>query len=315
MPFASILESAEMGIFAVSMALMAFVIAAIYMIAQLVKRPEWEAYARVETHQIFFSALILIMALLLVNMAEDVSKSMLDGKDYFDVAQEYLDKMVVNLLVPTLAQMEGIVLGSQLLSGVTHSYGAGTAWGYRFALFPQMSLFESVFEFVLMIITPFSASIMAQQFGLHIIHSTMIAFVLPAGIILRIFPATRDAGVFLIATAFGFYFVFPLTYVMHYDIMKYIDAKDPGIDFLGVPDAPGASDPLQGPNAQQAYTSNPGSTFYERVFGNAVDLSWMLHPFANLSVIIMQAIFLPGLSMIITNTFIKSMIKFLGQKF
>ncbi|OIO20906.1 hypothetical protein COV61_00255 [Candidatus Micrarchaeota archaeon CG11_big_fil_rev_8_21_14_0_20_47_5] len=311
MPFVDILQSAEMGIFAVSMALMVFVVAAIYMIAQLVKRPEWEAYARVETHQIFFSALILIMALLIVNMMEDVSKSMLGGKDYFDVAQEYLDKLVVNLLMPTLMQMEGIVIGSQLLSGISHSYGAGTAWGVRFALFPQFSLFESVFEFVLMVITPFSASIMAQQFGLHIIHSTMIAFVLPAGIILRIFPATRDAGVFLISTAFGFYFVFPLTYVMHYDIMKYIDAKDTGIDFLGVPDAPGAGDPLGG--IEPAY--DPNSSFYKRVFGNSFDLSWMLHPFANLSVIIMQAIFLPGLSMIITNTFIKSMIKFLGQKF
>jgi hypothetical protein len=59
------------------------------------------------------------------------------------------------------------------------------------------------------------ASLKAQLLLLQLIQAFVGPLLLPAGIILRFFPPTRDAGAFIIAVAIGFYIVFPLTYVIN----------------------------------------------------------------------------------------------------
>lgn len=49
---------------------------------------------------------------------------------------------------------------------------------------------------------------------LDYIYITMLQLYLPLGLVLRAFPLTRGAGAFLIAAALGFFFVFPLTYMI-----------------------------------------------------------------------------------------------------
>jgi hypothetical protein len=46
------------------------------------------------------------------------------------------------------------------------------------------------------------------------VKNNMLAFFLPVGVLLRAFPFTRGIGAFFIALAIGFYFIFPLLYVI-----------------------------------------------------------------------------------------------------
>ncbi len=315
---AVVLGTAELETVAVSLEIMIGAIALIYMFANLAKRPEWEAYANVELYQVFFSAIILVMAIFVANSVDNVVVNTFHGKSQFEIAETYLDQVIVGLTVPTLMQMETFALASQWGSGIMAHFGAGTAWSYRFPVLSHLSLIESVLEFFMVVLSPFAASLMAQLHGLEIIKATMMVFVLPAGVILRTFPQTRDAGVFLIATAFGFYFVFPLTYVMHYNIMRCIDEKDKVIDFIsadGNNRACGVVTPenwLADYNAQ--VEGGPLRDYHKRLWSSFIDLDTVIKMFSQMSLIIMQAIFLPGLSIMLTLTFIKSMTKFLSQK-
>lgn len=296
---------------AVSIVIMAGAVALIHMFAQFLKRPEWEAYANLELYQVFYSVLLLVVVLFAANLAIETSHRIY-GMGYFDIVDEYLSKVITQLTIPALIQMEGIVLNMQWWGGMQVHYGAGSAWSYRFPLFPWASLIESVFELLLVLMSPFTASIMAQYFGMQIIKATMMTFVLPAGIVLRTFPQTRDAGIFLVATSLGFYFIFPLTFVMHYEILKVMDKEDGVLDFVSGTNNPGAKNWLL---EYVAGLSDEKRGAYDKIWSTTA-LKWdmVFSPFAYLSMLIMQAIFLPGFSLMLTVTFIKSMLKFLGQK-
>ncbi|MEM3060372.1 MAG: hypothetical protein QXW70_01560 [Candidatus Anstonellales archaeon] len=304
---------------AISILVMVTSISLIYMLAQIFRKSELEAFATLETYQVFFSVVLLLMTYFLANMAIGVSMSIF-GVDYFEIALKYLDIMISQLTIPTLVQMEGLVILFEWMGGAALHFGAGGGWSIRFQPLSFLSLLASIFEWVVFVISPFASSLVAQSIGLQLIKATTLTLVLPAGIILRIFPPTRDAGVLLIAASFGFYFVFPLTYVMHYNIMRYIDARDGVIDFLP---PPAGQDPRQETIApydwisdyRQSIQENQDGEYHQRITERVLwNYELVMKLFVKLSVILMQGIFLPGLSMLITMTFIKSMNKFLSQK-
>ncbi len=53
-----------------------------------------------------------------------------------------------------------------------------------------------------------------QYFALDYIYITMLQLWLPLGLVLRAFPYTRGIGGFMIAFSLGFFFVFPLSYMI-----------------------------------------------------------------------------------------------------
>jgi hypothetical protein len=63
-------------------------------------------------------------------------------------------------------------------------------------------------------IVPLQVSLHAQYVLLEYISKNMLGVFLPLGILLRVFPLTRGMGGLLIATALGFYFVFPIIFVL-----------------------------------------------------------------------------------------------------
>lgn len=63
-------------------------------------------------------------------------------------------------------------------------------------------------------IVPLQVALHGQFALAEYISKNMLSVFLPLGIVLRVFPITRGAGGLLIAIAIGFYFVFPLAFVM-----------------------------------------------------------------------------------------------------
>jgi len=64
-------------------------------------------------------------------------------------------------------------------------------------------------------ITQLLVSLHAQYVLMGYIAENMLNVFLPLGLLLRVFPITRGVGGMLIATAIGFYFVFPTLYIIN----------------------------------------------------------------------------------------------------
>jgi len=287
---------------AIAIALMVFAIACVFMISQVLRRPEWEAYARLELYQVFVSVLIIVFVAIIADFAYTFSYT-LAGGDPFTIAHTYLNNLLFEKSFPSIIKLRWLSMTCQYWGGLYTKYGSSN-WGIQFPMFPGLNAIESSIEFLINILSPFTASLMVQQIGLEIIQGLMFPVVMPIGVFLRIFPQTREAGVFLIATALGFAIIFPLTYVMHSVVIAEIERANPATWYSEL-----ALDP--------ALTEGTGSvggtaTYFNPYYMVAVPLFVRLQ---ELSFVIMQGVFLPALSMILTTSFIKLTSKFISQKF
>jgi hypothetical protein len=283
---------------ATGLATMVLVIAFAYMAAQFFRRPEYESFATMELYQVGVSAVMFAVIFSSSCFVSEISDA-LAGGDMFDLARGYLDYLVNQIALPAVLRLQGTLFAAQWISSLSMRFGA-SVWGIMFPAFPSFVLIERTIEFLLVLITPFTSSLIVQMAILEFVRGTMIPFVLPAGVILRIFPPTREAGAFMIAVALGFQIVFPFTYVMHGNIVAVL-----------------INDTTHIPQDMSTYMNAHGfglvaSTITET--GLFDPMGMIFHPLYYLSYILLQALFLPALSMTITVAFIKSMTKFISQK-
>ena len=287
-----------------SVALMIFLLALFWMAAQFFKRPEYEGFVSIEIYQLVISILIFGTVFgascFAAGMADSFSPG---GRDQFEIGRQYLDYITNDVIMPNVAELESLKLYSQWMGDVKARWGPGV-WSTIIPMFPTFILIERVVDFLLLFISPFISSLMAQMVVLEIIRGLALPFVLPAGVVLRIFPPTRDAGAFLIASAIGFDIIFPYTYVMHDHIVRTM------VDL----------DSQNGQNTCDQFYNivTSGSTTKSAAImtqNGMIDFpSKICHPFSYLGYLLLQALFLPALSITLTVAFIKGTTKFISQK-
>ena len=281
-------------------ATMVFMLALFYMAAQFFKKPEYEAFVSIELYQLAISLILFASIFLATCAANDIATAFVgNGQDSFQVAGSYLQYMSHDISLAAMEKLQVLAMLAQWASSVTMRFGA-SVWGVTLPAFPAMVVVERMVEFLLMMISPFTASLMVQQIGLQVIAGTMLPFVLPMGAVLRIFPPTRDAGAFLMASALGFGIVFPFTYVMHNSIVRGILVPAAYNDI----DAYSAALSNYGAGKVASYISDSG-------LFNPWNMFWK--PMVGLSFLLLQSIFLPALSILLTVAFIKSFNKFIGK--
>lgn len=281
-----------------SFALMVFMLALFYMAANFFRKSEYESYVSIEMHQLLVSLLIFITIFGATCFASGLSDRFA-GDDSFGIAREYLNTISNKVALPEIIRLEKQKIGAQIMGSLSMRWGLAI-WGTTMPTFPAFVLVERVIEFLLMLMTPFVASLMVQQVGLEIIRATAIPFVLPAGVVLRIFPPTRDAGAFLIVASIAFGIIFPFTYVMHSAIVYRMLQFDAG--------------------STESAQSLLGTTYPNLIYSVNEGGMWdadggLLSPMRTLSYLLLQAVFLPALSMSLTIAFIKGTLKFMSQKF
>jgi len=288
-------------------ATMVLLLALFYMAAQFFRKPEYEAFVSIETYQLIVSLVIFGAVFSTSCFASEMAKAFVPGgADPFDVASSYLQYIWQDIALSSVEKLQALAIFSQWASSVTMRFGA-SVWGVVIPVFPSFIVIERTIEFLLMLISPFTASLMVQQVGLQVIRGTMLPFILPMGVVLRIFPPTRDAGSFMISTAIAFQVIFPYTYVMHKMIVQ--DVLIPSAH-ANIKDAEQAIAHVAGtdPASQKAfmdYISESGMfSLQKELFMPIFDLSFLL----------LQAIFLPALSITLTVAFIKGFNKFITQK-
>jgi len=282
-------------------ATMILLLALFYMAAQFFKKPEYEAFVTIETYQLAISLLIFALIFGTACFASDMSKAFVGGGyDAFGIANNYMQYIWKDIALDSVEKFQALALLSQWASSVTMRFGA-SVWGVSIPVFPAMAVVERTIEFLLMLVSPFTASIIVQQVILQVIKGTMLPFVLPMGVVLRMFPPTRDAGAFFISTALAFQVIFPFTYVMHAQIVRGIL----------IPDAYGSSVTY---NSVMAGNGSGYLVDYISDYGifNIQNMLW--YPLLGISFLLLQAVFLPALSITLTVAFIKGFNKFMTQK-
>ena len=289
------------GFLAVSVMLTLLSLGVIYMAAQLFRRPEHEGFVSIELHQLLVTVLIYITIFGAAVFAEEMAVRFAGG-DPFDIARTYLNFVTNNIASPAVQQLYGLLVLSQYFGSLTMRWGAG-AWGAILLTNPSFIVIERVVDFLLILISPFTSSLMVQMGMLEVIRAVAIPFVLPAGVILRLFPPTRDASSFLIASALGFGIIFPFTYVMHNAIVRpMLDEVKNGWTAQNGPEYALKSSNM---NSLVNYISdNNAFNFWDKLF----------HPLVMMSFLLLQALFLPTLSITLTIGFIRGFSKFIGQK-
>ncbi|MCX8202315.1 MAG: hypothetical protein N3G74_00700 [Candidatus Micrarchaeota archaeon] len=266
------------------------IIALLYLIGRIMQKSEFEAVAKKELNQFFLSFLIILgvlgLAGIVCNATPLIAQDIFARGDHFSVSEEYLNTLVYGRGLPTIQRLW---LSSFILESLsTIEYSTILPLGkLKFSpgavLLPfakSISVFDSLFTILV-------GSIQAQLVFLQLAEAFALTLVLPIGLILRTIPGLRKGGSFLIAFSFGFYVVFPLTYVMNYAIYRQID---PSFDSL-----------VQSP-------ISPLETFKL-----SSDILLIFKYFNEFSILIPQATFLPILNLTITRSFIIIFAKFLSD--
>jgi len=212
------------------MGLAIFTVSLLYFFIQILGGGEYEQQLKGELYQI---AVTIVWGMAIFGAAAIVNTALqlYAGGDLFDISGTYMAR--VNCLsVSAVIKLEGLKMLMQYFAGLMAKYYAG-AWGFKIPAVPGAEVMERAISIIQMLITPFSASLMVQQIGLQVIKATALVFLLPTGLLLRLAPPTREAGSFLMASAFAFYFVFPFTYVINAAVMDQLYFNQYGYQMCG----------------------------------------------------------------------------------
>jgi hypothetical protein len=294
----------------IALAIMTFAISLIYMASGFFDKQDWRMQMKEEVYQLLMSVLwavfIFSVAVVVDNLvtmhAVEIAGFGGPGANSFTIAENYLDKITCVSSMTTL-KLEGLKMGAQYLAGMRSRYYA-SAWGFSMPTFPGFEVIERGIETTQILITPFTASLFVQIIGLQIVHATAFTVILPAGLLLRIFPMTRDAGSFLMAAAFAFYFILPFTYLINAAIMTQLYQNEFGYAMC-----------TGGDEVDSKYFVQKGD-FFDSLFVQMLpkfNEDFFSFP-SHLSYVAFQAVFLPSMNMVLVVTFIRATLKFFSQK-
>jgi len=297
-----------------------------YVISRVFQVPEWEAYLSVELSNLVASFILLLFVLGFF-AAGSVFSLMAVGKEKpTEAALDFLRGVVANNVLTGMYDIFRIQTCTSMLSTISRRIGEAVLTNV-FKVFPGIDVFVQITNVLGYGFVAMYGSLSAQIALMNLVDGTMTPFLLPAGLILRFFPPTRDAGAFLIALAFGFQFVFPLLYLINGMVLKDIGVPmyDKARSELIISSICGpfkfvAAGFLFNPMAKVPVISS--FPVFQNLFKNilsepVLNILPMLEfvpIMKTLSVLSLYALFIPGFSMVITIAFINAMVKFLTMK-
>lgn len=192
---------------------MAFYIGIKYAAGKFFTNTGWEAAALIEMSELWKSLLAVFLAVGFFEASRTIS-CMLSGGDPVYIAIAFLQKIMYKGILEAINDVFTIQMVYSIYN--TFSFRPHEAvWTWTFKIFPGADAIVNIMNMIGYGLVATLGSVSAQIFILTVINATMYQLFLPAGILLRFFPPTRDAGTFLIAFSIGFQVIFPTTYVLN----------------------------------------------------------------------------------------------------
>ena len=200
-----------------------FFILITYLLSKVFKVPEWEAYLSVEMSNLIASFFIVVFIVGLFAAGGIVSLMFGGDPSPPKAAISYLRDTVIESVLQGIVDVYKIQTCTSILNTISRRIGEFVLT-QTYKVFPGIDTFVSITNVLAMGLVSVYASLSVQVTLLYVLDQTMVNFILPAGLILRFFPPTRDAGAFLISLAFGFQIIFPTSYLIHKQIFEEIRA-------------------------------------------------------------------------------------------
>jgi hypothetical protein len=196
----------------------AFFVAAIILITYLASRvfgnAEWEAYLNVELSNLAGSFLVLVFVLGFFAAGSAFSAMVTSSGSPPVAALTFMRETIASNMLTGVYDIFRIQTCTSMLSTFSRRLGEAVLTNVV-KVFPGVDVFVQITNVLGYGMVSIYSSVSAQMTMLNLVDALMVPFVLPAGLILRFFPPTRDAGSFLIALAFAFQFVFPMLYLIN----------------------------------------------------------------------------------------------------
>ncbi|MBD3398448.1 hypothetical protein GF412_04455 [Candidatus Micrarchaeota archaeon] len=302
-----------MGIIGITVLALIGYISIVFMLSYALKRPQLEAYAKIELSQLFLSAIILVIAFAAWNFA-DMASTALAGGNPIDISIEFLNIVINEGILPIYLKLVRMEVLLTYFNAVEYRMGPGP-WNWITKAVPGLDPLISIVRMLVFSFTALYGTMSVQVILFYLIDAVAYYYLLPAGIILRFFPPTRDAGVYLIVLAIAFQCFFPLLYSINYIALSdmwqlhgWADSYTPNIEetnyFNSMDDALGVA---------TSTTDTYFSSWFLPIFQ---PLSFMaLVPFMDrISQISLVGLFLPALTMTLTIAFVNAVTKFITGK-
>lgn len=192
--------------------LMVLIIAFTYIGGKVFRVPEWEAYFNIELHNLVFAIIIIASAFAVFEGSKALAYSML-GAEPVEASQAFLNKVINRGVLPMYKDLLGIEAGAALSNSFYMKIGPGV-WSFTLKIQPGMDAILSMTRVLSMGLLAIYGSLSVQYILLSFVNFGM-PIALSIGILLFIFPPTREAGAFLMSLAFGFQVVFPFLYALN----------------------------------------------------------------------------------------------------
>jgi len=173
----------------------------------------WEAAAMVDMSDLWKSLLAVFLAIGFFEGTRMITCTIAGGEPTM-IAMEFLQKTLLKGVLEAINDVFTIQVFYSIYN--TFSFRPHEAvWTWTYKIAPGADSIVNITSMLGYGLIAIFGSISAQMVILTFINAVMYQFVLPAGVLLRFFPPTRDAGNFLITLAISFQVVFPMTYVLN----------------------------------------------------------------------------------------------------
>jgi hypothetical protein len=313
--------------------LVAMFILITYLLSRFFKVPEWEAYLNVEMSNLMSSFLVVLFVIGLFAMTSAVSMLVSAGS-YSSPPQAaiaYMQGTVADSAFSAAIDVYKINACTSMLSTLSRRIGEFVLT-QTYKVFPGLDTFVNITNVLSFTLLSLYNTAAVQIGLLYFIDATMLPFFMPAGLVLRFFPPTRDAGAFLISLAFGFQVVFPCTYLLNKMVFEDVYSDEPGhtpyrsptilIQSLCGPFKYGFWGYMLNPGSSPILSVFPGSdkmiallsTVISEGLLNAASMAEFIPIMKYVAALSLVTLFMPALAMMVTISFINAMTKFLVAK-
>lgn len=225
-----LLPGAYHGILASTIVFISLIVLITYLASKILHIPEWEAYLTIELSDLITSLLIVVLVVGLYIASGAVASIIINNPEAGSPPAAAMG--VLSGIIGDLEEIRTDAFTVQACASVLSTFHKRTgesALNITYKLFPGIDMFVSIMGMLANGFIMLEASLKAQLMLIQIIDVIAVPIFLPAGIILRFLPPTRDAGAFILALAIGFGIIFPLTYVINERAMNEInDVTDHG---------------------------------------------------------------------------------------
>lgn len=280
--------------------LMVLVLAFAYIGAEFFRIPAWRAYVGVEMFNLVLAVITIGFMFAAFVGAKYIAYELV-GNDPVTAAKDFLNRIINKGVLPMYQDLLVIEAGTSLSNAFMIRIGP-SVWSFVYKVEPGGDAILSMVRLMSFGLLAIYASLSFQYIALSAVDFAA-PIALSLGVLLYIFPPTRDAGAFLICSAFAFQTVFPLIYALDEAILNDMSMQH----FQTTYDA---YIPQSGGFGRGASTV----LSFLVPFASLVNFE-LLIPFINaMGHLALISLFLPALTMMITISMISAITKFLTGK-